>query len=491
MGQDLDHRENHGPPERINPAKVGDLAQGRRAARRGKDPDEMTLTPTDHAEEVAIFRATILGPVMLRELGRGALAEALRELSQQRFRPPGAKSSRTYSVPTLERWLYAYRAGGLAALHPQRRSDRGFAQELPVEMRELLLDIRREHPSASVSLIVQTLIDEGRLEADAVSEPTVRRLYAAHGLRRRAAGTGDAGASTRLRWQAERPGALWHGDVCHLPKCQIDGRTIPIRIHGMLDDASRYAIALEAHTTEREVEMLGLLVDALRRHGKCDALYLDNGSTYRGEILQTACARLGITLLHAKPYDPQARGKMERFWRTLREGCLNFLGSVSSLAEVNARLRAFLDKRYHPAPHGGLMGKSPAKVYATRPAGAGAIDEKALRAALTVRSRRRVTNDNVISLDGVPWQLDQGFLAGQIVTVACCFVAPDEAPWVEHEGKRLILHPLDPVKNARLRRPPRGGPAPAKPAHPVDFDPVRALVRGKGDDDTTPAGGAP
>ena len=359
-----------------------------------------------------------------------------------------------------------------------------------MELRELLLDIRREHPAASVPLILNTLVNEGRLDAEAVSEPTVRRLYAAHGLYRRVAGAGDTTPSTRLRWQAARPGALWHGDVCHVPQCQVGDRVMPIRIHGFLDDASRYVIALEAHTTEKEIEMLEILVDALRRHGKCDALYLDNGATYRGEILRTVCARLGITLLHAKPYDPQARGKMERFWRTLREGCLNFMTGVSSLAEINARLRAFLDRRYHPAPHAGLMGKSPAKVYANRPAGECAIDEHALRAALTVRSRRRVTNDNVISLDGVTWQLDQGYLAGQIVTVACCFAAPGEAPWVEHEGKRLLLHPLDPLKNARIRRPPRGGPVPAKPARPVDFDPTKALMRGKAND-STPPGGAP
>ena len=73
---------------------------------------------------------------------------------------------------------------------------------------------------------------------------------------------------------------------------------------------------------------------------------LDNGSTYRGDVLKTACARLEITLLHAKPYDPQARGKMERSWRTLRDGLLTYLGDVASLAEINRHLQAFLDKRY-------------------------------------------------------------------------------------------------------------------------------------------------
>ncbi|XXZ30884.1 DDE-type integrase/transposase/recombinase [Sorangium sp. So ce321] len=316
----------------------------------------MALGPADHAETVAIYRATVIGPLMHRVLTHGQLAAELRTLSEQRFRPPGAHSTRTYSVPTLQRWLYAYRSAGLDGLRPQPRSDRGFAQELSEELRALLLDIRREHPDASVPLILKTLVDEGRLEAGKVSEPTVRRLYAAHGLRRRAA-RAEGEPKTRLRWQAERPGALWHGDVCHVTGCTVGGKAMPIRIHGLLDDASRYVVALEAHTTEKEVDMLGMTVDALRRHGKPDALYLDNGSTYRGDILKTACARLGITLLHAKPYDPEARGKMERFWRTLREGCLNYLGAVASLVDINTTLRAFLDRRYHLLPSGLLDGR--------------------------------------------------------------------------------------------------------------------------------------
>jgi transposase InsO family protein len=447
------------------------LAERRKEDLRKMDPNE--LKPSDRAEQIAIFRATILGPVMLRELAHGQLAQELRALSEARYRPPGASSTRTYQVPTLERWLYAYRARGLAGLHPVPRSDRGFAQELSAELRELLLDIRREHPSASVSLILDTLTEEGYFEKTKVSEPTVRRLYAAAGLPRRAK-RGEGGTKTRLRWQAERPGALWHGDVCHVTTCKVAGKPTPIRIHGMLDDASRYVVALEAHTTEKEVDMLGMLVDALRRWGKPDALYLDNGSTYRGEVLKTACARLQITLLHAKPYDPQARGKMERFWRTLRDGLLNYLGDVESLAEINRQLHAFLNKRYHVRPHASLLGKSPAKVYATRGAGEGALDEAAFRLALTERTRRHVSADNVISFDGVAYELDQGFLAGKNVTVAQCFVAPDEPPWVEHEGKRLALHVLDPVKNARRKRPPRV--ADAKPTHRTGFDPTKTLL---------------
>jgi len=146
--------------------------------------------------------------------------------------------------------------------------------------------------------------------------------------------------------------------------------------------------------------MLAVLIRALRRFGAPDALYLDNGATYRGETLSLACVRLGTSLVHAKPYDAPARGKMERSWRTLREGCLDFTGALSSLHDVNVRLYAFLDERYHRSPHAGLMGKTPEAVFNATPRHAEGFDEKQLRDALTVHGRRRVRGDCTIPMDG-------------------------------------------------------------------------------------------
>lgn len=95
--------------------------------------------------------------------------------------------------------------------------------------------------------------------------------------------------------------------------------------------------------------------------------------------------------------------------------------------------------------------------------------------ALIERSRRHVSRDNVLSIDGIAYELDQGFLAGKNVVVAQCFVTPDEAPWVEHEGKRLVLRKLDPEKNARRKRPPRI--AGATSVRRTGFDPAAALLQ--------------
>jgi len=433
------------------------------------------LAPKDAAETTAVFRAQVIGPLLTRAFAsHGDLAEALRALSRERHRAPGSSVTRTYSQATLERWYYRFKKSGLSGITPRRRSDTGHARELTDAQRDLLLSIRREHPSTSAALILRTLEIDGRLAKHAVSLSTLRRLYREHGLDRAAVRTQDG--RVRLRWQADRVDALWHADVCHGPAMKIAGRTVPLRIHALLDDHSRYIIAIVATTTEREVEMLSLLVKAMRSTGRRpEALYLDNGATYTGDVLATACSRLGTGLLHASPHDPQARGKMERFWRTLRAGCLDHIGTPGSLHDVQVRLLAFLAQHYHVAPHASLMGKCPAEVYETAPRYDERIDDAALRAALTVHARRRVRRDGTLEVGGVTFETRTGFLAGRVVVVARSLLDPTSEPWIEHEGQRYLVGRVDAEENARRKK---HGPSPNRTRSGIDvpFDPAGALL---------------
>jgi transposase InsO family protein len=433
--------------------------------------------PKSHREAVAIFRSEVIGALVRRELDHGELAAELRRLSRQRFRPPRSKTTRRYSVTTLERWYYAYRKDGLQGLEPKRRCDGGRARALSDKQRKLLLDIRRENRSASVPVILRTLELDGRLSKGVVSAQTVRRLYLDHGLDRIPLRDGSS-PKLRLRWQTDHPGALWHADVLHGKSFKVDGKLKKVRVHALLDDASRYIVALEALHTEREEDMLRIFVRALRAHGKPEALFLDNGSTYRGEILRIACARLGITLIHARPRDPEARGKMERYWRTLREGCLDFIREPESLHDINVRLWAYVGQHYHQSPHAGLLGRSPESVWDHGAARRRSddLDEDKLRTALTVRERRRVRRDTTLSVDGDVYELDQGFLVGRIVTVAYCVLDDPIEPWVELDDKRLSLHRVDPEANATRKRPPRQPAGEPPQADPVHFEPADALL---------------
>lgn len=433
------------------------------------------LAPKDTPEAIAIFRAQVIGPLLTRAFtSHGDLATAIRALAREHHRPPSSTATRTYSEATLERWYYRFKKRGLAGITPRRRSDCGHAREITDAQRDLLLAIRREHPSTSAALILRTLEIDGRLAKNAVSLSTVRRLYSEHGLDRATLRVADG--RVRLRWQADRVDALWHADVCHGPAMKIDGRTVPLRIHAILDDHSRYIVAIVATTTEREVEMLSLLVKAMRSTGRRpEGLYLDNGATYTGDALATACSRLNIGLLHATPYDPQARGKMERFWRTLREGCLDHIGTPGSLHDVQVRLLAFLAKHYHVAPHASLMGKAPSEVYETAPRYDESVDDAALGGALTVHGRRRVRRDGTLEIGGVTFETRTGFLAGRVVTVGRSLLNPASDPWIEHESERYLLGRVDAEENARRRK---NGPASNRPQRGLDvpFDPAGALL---------------
>jgi transposase InsO family protein len=426
------------------------------------------LCPKDHAEDVALFRAQVLGPVLNRDLQRGELLAELRTLAKRRFRPPGNHRTRTFSVVTLLRWHRRYKRQGLDGLRPASRKV-GDALVLRDVERELLLEIRRQHPAVPANVILQTLELDGRLDAGCVSAQTLRRLYRHHGLSRKAKSKANRPSGERRRWEAGEVGELWHADVCHGPTLKVGSKRIPIRVHALLDDKSRFVVALRVFDHEREVAMLEMLLEAVRIYGAPRRLYLDNGSTYRGEALETACGRLAIGLGHASPHDPQARGKMERFWRTMRQGCMDHLGPMASTHDVQVRLLTWLRQRYHEAPHAGLLGRTPSKAWVQRKLMV--RDETQLVEALTVRETRRVRNDCTLTVGNVDWELAEGFVAGRKVTVARTLADPQRAPWVEHDDRVYALRPVDVVANGRRKR---RKPKPGVDA--VDFDPVEVLL---------------
>ena len=255
-------------------------------------------------------------------------------------------------------------------------------------------------------------------------------------------------------------GALWHGDVCHALRITDDKGSTPALVHALLDDHSRYIPRLEVRATEKEQEMLEILANGVREHGPPDTLYLDNGPTYSGDVLSLVCERLGIHLLHARPRDPQARGKGERLFRTMREQCIDHIHGATSVHDVFVRLLAWREQ-YHHTPHSSLMGRTPEQVWlegtrTTEHQLREPISEQQLRDAYLVRSSRRVRKDSTLSIDGNVYEVDAAWLAGKTVILVRSYLAHDE-PHLLFEDRRFPLHLADPAKNAR-----RGRKAPKK-----------------------------
>lgn len=429
------------------------------------------LPPPTRAEAIALFRLGVIGDLLARDLASGELIKELVGRAAQRYRPPGAPASRTFHWKTLQSWYYAAKRGGHRKLAPKSRI-RGYAISVPPETRDLLVQIRRENPSAAASLILDTAVHQGILELEQVSESTLRRLFAAAGASR----TGESHRTRRerRRWDAGHVGAVWHADVCHVwVKDVVTGEPRKVYVHGMLDDHSRYVLALEGRDHEMEIDWLSVLCNALLRFPAPKVLYLDNGACYRGETLKLACARLDIKLLHAEPYDPMARGKMERFWETFRGRCGKYLKSRSSLQDVNVALLAYLDADYHAKPHSSLMGETPAKrFHAGLDRSVPVLTASQLADALELTVKRKISNALTFSLEGKLFEVRGRHLAGETVEIV---LDPfTEAPLrVLLDQKPVVFGLCDMAANANAGR----GVTEPVLTPTIPFDPIAAMIQ--------------
>lgn len=428
----------------------------------------MSVPRPSHAEEVALFRLGIVGDLLNRDLPPGGLEEELRNRARLRYRPPGSDHTRRYHYKTLGRWYYAAKKG-FENLKPACRS-RGHGLALDTEQQALLLDMRREHPTAAADMILAEAVRHGIVAEGAISVETLRRLLRDADLSR--AGLNRATRRQRRRWQALHPCVIWHADVCHVWLRDGQGRPYKAYVHGLLDDCARYALALEARQAEREVDLLSVLGGALLRFPAAPTLYVDNGSCYRGEILALMGERLGIRVVHAEPYDPEARGKMERFWRTMRQRCTDHLPPGATLHDLNAALLAWLDEDYHRRPHAGLLGDTPLRRFQAGLMGlCEPLSARQLAEALQVAVRPQVRQDATFQVNGRTFEVRGRHLAGKRIEV---LVDPftDQPIRASYQDKPIVFGPCDPVANARSGRPEPSEP----PVLSTPFDPIAALL---------------
>jgi len=330
----------------------------------------------------------------------------------------------------------------------------------------VLLDIRRAHPTASVELIRDEAVRRGVVEEGAVWLSTWRRLFRAHDLSRSSLNRTELRANRR-RWLAHKVGSLWHADVCHVRAPTGQGTTRTWRVHALLDDHSRYILAPEVHPTETEADLLRVLCTALLRHLAPQVFYVDNGSCYRGDVLAAFAQRLELRLVHARPYDPEARGKMERLWRTMRQQCADHTDlPIETAGQLTNLLWAWVDS-YHRRADGGLMGPRPLDVYRAGSQGTLRTAQQ-LAHALERVVKRRVGKAATDSLDGVLYET-HGHLVGMTIHIRRCGLT-HKVLGVTYRDQAVPLAPCDPGANAR-----RGRPTPANltvrrdlPFHPID-----------------------
>src|SRR5258706_53678 len=301
----------------------GDRRGGQRAVR---DPprSRAAITGMREAEEmdhklqdqIALHRWAVIaeaanGKLTARE--RGALARQI--AARSHAHPDG--SQRAYSRGTIDRWLRAWRAGGLDALRPSPRADTGVVRAHPELFAEASA-LRLELPGRSAAQIASILFHR---HGTKVSERTARGQLRRAGLAREA-----LAAEPRAygRYEAAAPNERWITDVLvgpWVPFPKRDG-SVRGRLVLIVDDHSRLLVDCRVYAQENARGWQELLRRAITPRRVPQVLYCDNGAPFSNAWLARTCGVLGIRLVHSKPYSPEGRGKQERLNRYIREAFL-------------------------------------------------------------------------------------------------------------------------------------------------------------------------
>ena len=375
----------------------------------------------DRRTEIALFRYTLILPLLRREHPPGGKHRLRQQIASRHYDIPYASRS-TISPATLARWERRYRQAGFEGLKPQPRSDRGTPRTISPATLDRAETLKREQPLRSTRSIIEILT---RDQTNPIPEPhlaprTLRRHLAAR----------DATTPQLLHQQRPKPyrrfqrshfGDLWQGDAMHgpyLPDPAHPDKQRQVFLFAFIDDHTRLVPHAQFYWNEQLPRMEDCLKRAIRRHGRPLAIYVDRAKIHLSQHLDTLCATLGMQRILGTPYYPEGRGKIERLFEFIQSDFVPELStaSLTTLQQLNVSLLAWLEVIYHRKIHS-ETGQAPLERARQDPAPATCpVDPEHLRQAFLHRADRKVTKTATISFSGNRYTVP-AYLRGQRIEV--------------------------------------------------------------------------
>ncbi|MFP5487400.1 MAG: DDE-type integrase/transposase/recombinase [Acidimicrobiia bacterium] len=353
----------------------------------------------DRHRDIALFRYSLIREAADPALTPAERGRLVRYLAARDHVSPNGDRVRV-GRSTLDRWIRAWRTGGFDALVPEARTAE---PTTPASILELAVALKLERPGRTATQVCRIIAaDRGW----APSPRTVQRLFARHGLNVRPDGRPP---EVFGRFEAEVTNALWTGDALHGPI--VAGRKVYLL--AFIDDHSRLLVGYRWCHAEDTVRLEAALRAGLAARGVPARIYVDNGSAFASKPLLRACASLGIRLTHSTPRRPEGRGKIERFFRTVRDQFLIEIAVTTpvDLADLNRLFAGWVEGVYHHRVHS-ETGETPLARF--DPTAVRLPTPAELHEAFLWSETRTVTKVATVSLLGNHYQVDAA-LVGQRV----------------------------------------------------------------------------
>lgn len=299
--------------------------------------------------ETALKRYQMISPLLDPDLDEAKRCQLREEIAERE----------DISVRTIYRYEEKYRKDQFEGLVPMNREKRR-SQKLPENWEEIIgeaIQLKREVPRRSVRQIILILETEGWAPVGVIRPSTLQRyLYnAGLGVKQMKRYAEARETSSRRFCRAHRM-ELVQGDIKYGPRIRTkDGKLVKTYLSSLIDDHSRLILQAEFYDNQNADVVEDTFHKAVLKHGVWDSTYLDNGKQYISRQLRESCARLGIRILHAKPYACQAKGKIEVYHKSVDRFIAEVQAAhVHSVAELNEKWKMFLEEDYQKKAHAGI-----------------------------------------------------------------------------------------------------------------------------------------
>jgi len=400
----------------------------------------------DEKKQVAVFRHGVIFELVSDiELNHGEQERLLKEKCDRKWKIPFSPRTRI-SRSTILEWVKKYKKGNkkLETLYPASRSDQGISRSMDEDTCLGLVRLKKEMPGAVVPYLIKCMDERGMVTPGiTLNPPTVYRFLHGQGLMKHGETQQD-----RRKFEAELPNDLWQSDVMHGPKVDVDGKQRKTFLIAIIDDHSRLIPHAEFYLSEKLTCYLDVLEQAFLKRGLPRKLYVDNGPAFRSHLLEYITASLNISLIHARPYMPQGKGKIERWFKTVRTSFLpGFKGHT--LDHLNETFDLWVNDIYHQKKHRSI-GETPFKRFTSRMECIRPAPDN-LKDHFRNVARRKVAKDRTITFKGCLYEAPVCLIGKQVEVL----YHTNELDNIEIRWENRsygIIRPVDLHINCRVKR---------------------------------------
>lgn len=397
-------------------------------------------------DKIAIFRYGIIAPLIHNESINQS--QYFKELAKKEFHYPQLENPVRFRWRTFLKWLHLYRKFGYDGLKPSARNDKGKSRKISPSLKEQIKYLCKEYDFKTISNLYRYLVAESIIQGQSFTEVTLRNFLKYNEIRFQV-----EGKKPRKAFEVPHINMLWTADIMYGPYIKIGKKKMRSYLFAIIDDYSRLITAASFYNSDGSLSLAKTLRQAIAVYGLPQKFYCDNGKVFSSGYLQMLCAKLGIALIHSKPYDSPSRGKIERFFRTVRDMFLPMIFDKSQLTfeSINEKFNTWVLEQYNLNVHRGIN-DTPMDRYLRDMENIKirSLSEQEAEYYFYNTIYRSVKNDSTITVNKILYETPVKYI-GKKIEIRFPLDKPDDLRLFEDDKQCAVLKKLDKHLNSQLK----------------------------------------